>query len=235
MDIINKIESSLKNAIRSSFELNGSNLDDEEDKYNYKIFSDCICISYDCDSEDDEITSNNIFVFLLSLIYMQAELHSMKIFVRGGVSYNYHFINENIIFSSALVKSYEIESNSSIYPRIVIDNSVLDYLKKVEHKANFPELNEILKKDSDGLVFIDYLEIVGEIDEPLEKNSYLLMHKRLVEDMLSLELSPKIKEKYLWIAKYHNQKIIQLYSTEVQDIYLVSKHLLSYSGDVFIL
>lgn len=232
--IIGKLNNSITKAMESSHELNSDlQMSEENKRYKVKIFSDCICISYDCGFDDNEITSNSIFIFLLSLIYLQAELHLNKIFIRGGVSYDFHYSNESIIFSSALVNSYEIESKDAIYPRIVIDKSLIDYLKIVEHEANFEILNEILKKDVDGLIFIDYLEIIGEMDEESDKEAFLVNHKGIIEEILSSSLKPKIREKYLWLAKYHNQKIVKIYKPEICYKYLISDNFLCISSDVF--
>jgi len=46
------------------------------------------------------------------------------IFIRGGISFGDHFDFEDIIVSPALIRSYLIESNYSIFPRIIIDDQI---------------------------------------------------------------------------------------------------------------
>ena len=59
---------------------------------------------------------------------------------RGGITVENLFLNQNFIYGKALSIAYKIESNISIFPRIVIDNNyvnefiqnnmIREYLKK---------------------------------------------------------------------------------------------------------
>lgn len=47
------------------------------------------------------------------------------LFVRGGVAYSRHFQSKHLTYSHAVARAYEIETTLSIYPRIVIDENII--------------------------------------------------------------------------------------------------------------
>lgn len=105
----------------------------------YQTFSDNICISIPYfDNEEDFLASLNlisVYVRGLSLIMM-----SKKLFMRGGISMGSFYSDDNIIFSSALVKSYNLESKVAIYPRVVIDDEIIGKLMNYR-LANLQKFN----------------------------------------------------------------------------------------------
>lgn len=48
-----------------------------------------------------------------------------NLFVRGGVSYSRHFQNGRLTYSHAVARSHELESSVALYPRIVIDETII--------------------------------------------------------------------------------------------------------------
>ena len=91
----------------------------------YQTFSDNICISIPYfDNENDFLTNFNllsIYVRGFQLIMM-----SKAIFMRGGISTGSYYADNNIIFSKGLVNAYHLESKKAIYPRVIIDNSIME-------------------------------------------------------------------------------------------------------------
>lgn len=167
--------------------------DDEElpTEPKVKIFSDCICISSDCidiNVSGEDFTAGNIFSFLLNIMYIQAELIMNNIFIRGAITINHHYQDDRIIFSPALVRSYRLESKDAIYPRILIDKPVIEMLRQRDYEDNYQLLNSIMKKDADGLVFLDYLEYIEEFDWDFDQMSYIQNHKR------KRQKKPKLKK-----------------------------------------
>ncbi len=57
---------------------------------------------------------------------------SERIFVRGGVAYSRHFQTQQLTYSHALARAYEMESTRAIYPRIVFDTNVVQMHKSAE-------------------------------------------------------------------------------------------------------
>jgi hypothetical protein len=237
-----KVIQLLLSSIENSIEQNMTTKlqpDDEElpTEPKVKIFSDCICISSDCIDfkvKHEDFTAGNVFSFLLSLMYIQAELILNNIFVRGAVTINYHYQNDKIIFSPALVRSYRLESKEAIYPRILIDQPVIDLLRQRDYEDNYQILNAIIKKDADGLAFLDYLEYIEEFDWEYDQMSYLLNHKQKVEQNLKTIKKAQVKEKYLWVARYHNQKVNRMFNKDSRrKSLLIDEKLLGISSEIF--
>lgn len=131
----NDMTSTLLQDIQESFELAKNQLLENKTPQNeeilkhlrYQTFSDNICISIPYfDNENDFLSNFNIlsiYVRGFQLIMM-----SKGIFMRGGISTGSYYADSNIIFSKGLVNAYLIESKKAIYPRVVIDNSIISKL-----------------------------------------------------------------------------------------------------------
>lgn len=230
--LIDVIEKSIKHNIYPGEEEN-----DYEDAVKYKIFSDCICLSLDCvESSNDYYTCASIYMFLLDLINIQSKLIIDNIFIRGAVIVDKHFYHENLIFSSALNHAYKLESTKAVNPRILIDTSVIDILRKYQEPLdldiNYSNYNKIIKRDADGLLFLDYIESHRENEQSVK--NYLNAHKNVIEERLKKEINPYVISKYLWVANYHNQKILQLQQENItiENLNINSKYLY-YKDDVF--
>jgi len=48
------------------------------------------------------------------------------LFLRGGITYSQHFRSGHVTYSFAIARSYELESQQAIYPRIVIDKNIIE-------------------------------------------------------------------------------------------------------------
>ncbi len=98
----------------------------------YQTFSDNICISIPYfDNENDFLTNFNIlsvYVRGFQLIMM-----SKGIYMRGGISTGSYYADNNIIFSKGLVNAYYLESKKAIYPRVIIDNKIIEKILLYSH------------------------------------------------------------------------------------------------------
>lgn len=98
----------------------------------YQTFSDNICISIPYfDNENDFLTNFNIlsvYVRAFQLIMM-----SKGIYMRGGISTGSYYADNNIIFSKGLVNAYYLESKKAIYPRVIIDNKIIQKILLYNH------------------------------------------------------------------------------------------------------
>ncbi|WP_131800990.1 hypothetical protein [Methylobacillus sp. MM3] len=106
-----------KDRLQSAFQVfndvNGAN-------YGHKSISDSIFLH--CNAEDP-----NDFFKLLKKIFVS--FVEKEILIRGGVSYNRHFENQQITYSLALTDAYKLESSAAIFPRILIHPSIIEKLR----------------------------------------------------------------------------------------------------------
>ena len=115
------------------------------------IFSDSVVISSD----------KNIFSIIWTCGWLQAKLLGIGILTRGGISQGLTVHQQDVLYGKGMLKAYEIESTSAIYPRIVIDPELLQSLNTMIR-------NKFLEKDADDLWFIDPFKFgawIGNADE----------------------------------------------------------------------
>ena len=96
----------------------------------HKLFSDNLYASFSYESGNPTSFAD---AFITCIIFARTYFENMLnngIAVRGGISFGSDYSDETIIFSYALVKAYLLESKKAIYPRIVIDNDLIDIVKK---------------------------------------------------------------------------------------------------------
>lgn len=138
-------------------------------KFSFKQFSDCVCISMPLKSNYTTIESYGVFINVIRLY--QLILLENRILIRGGISIGGHFENANMIFSDALVKSYKLESQSAIYPRILVDKDLLYLIQKnlteqpEESKVFHQFYGKSLIKDWDDEVFISPFGMIGNLKD----------------------------------------------------------------------
>ena len=141
----------------------------------FKTFSDNIIIS---------VTYNNdTFLSRLHLISLfsnafQYSMISQGVYVRGGLSYGSFYFDENIIFSSGLVKAYEIENKLAIYPRIVIDKNIITLINGfTKNEIISSGLLEIIYFDWENVAFLDPFNVfeidAREMQETLNTDDFL--------------------------------------------------------------
>lgn len=160
-----------------------------------KIFSDNIVVAVPTDIKDRTAALMSVMIYA-GLIQHQF-LHN-KYLVRGGITLGEFFIDDVMLWGTALTRAYEIESTVAIYPRIVLDPNLVGAVKLFENKL----LQKWVSQDVDSLLFINYMQ-----ERTMkEKNSFyplLLYRIEEAEKMLiDAEGNLKAQQKVLWHLNY---------------------------------
>lgn len=190
------------------------NYDNEHAQYgkysDVAVYSDSIVISYPCELNDD----STLVYLLVDLVYLSLTLARNDIFIRGGVTVGKVIHDKNISWGPAFVSAYEIEEENAIYPRIIIDKSVIDRNKEIEEKiGGFNEdddVSDLIEQDADGLFYLDYLAQWEEFDA---EDDYFDCLKDISSNVIrNINNAPnaKIKMKYIWYANYYNRAVKKL-------------------------
>ena len=192
----------------------------------YIIFSDSICIWAYLDDDDNYSNGKFSYEYLEQCYYKILSLCQVicgiqrrgvryNLLFRGAISIGNSYHTRNVLFSSALVKSYIAEGQQSIYPRIIL---------------NFDNDDDILKalKDSllatgwlcyyDNQVMTDFVGIVY--------GGNFFMHELIaleldqIRDIIQRGLdeyrdNEHIFEKYEWLAQYFNLKLRGAYKEKM--------------------
>lgn len=179
-----------------------------------RVYSDNFLLYIKEEGQDKVIEDFNALAALTSVVALiQVKiLAQYRILLRGGITKGEFYVDENIIFGKGLIQAVEIESNKAIYPRVAID--VDSFCLK-----NYDSLwKSLIKKDDDGIYFVDYFSInhylaVGlgnpiEIIQTLRKQIIFLTNKYCKYGSLSREdkinQRSKLIEKYLWVLNKFN-------------------------------
>jgi hypothetical protein len=170
-----------------------------EDKYlddslSVKLFSDCFCIS-----------SNDLFVILKEISFIQSFLALNGIFISGALSRGLHYENHNIIFSKGLVDAYEL-SKKAKYPRVIVSNELLtEYGQTIEKGC--------ILKSPDNICFVHYLNQFPYYEDIPDEDVLLESHKESIVYQVNNNINiPNVLEKYKWAAEYHNHYVHASYN-----------------------
>lgn len=170
------------------------------------VFSDSIVISYPYSLE------SSLFYLMIDIVHIQLQLVAEGFLFRGGIAIGELHHKGNIVFGPAMIQAYKLEAEYAIYPRIVMtEETIAEGVKnKAKHHSIEQELEYILglvKKDIDGLYYIDFLKQYQELDEEHEYNICIDKIKALIEDMLNTVSDLKVRQKYEWLKLYYNLTI----------------------------
>lgn len=140
-NILNELHETLQAAVKvsiSSF-VNSKVQKDAVKNFEYRMFSDCLCLSlpYIDYGNDFHIQFYNIALVAASY---QIAMMQKGFFVRGGISMGGYYSDSHMIFSGGLVSAYRMEQKSK-YPVIGMDEQVL------------VRLNDKLRENTEGLAF----------------------------------------------------------------------------------
>lgn len=233
---LNKTVTALKNAIENAIEKNLNNSlggDKLPEIFKYKIFSDSIVVSADCINVDGNLDHAYIFNFLTTLIYIQSEIIHYGFFLRGAVTIDNHYEDDKVVFSPALTKAYELEKDNAVYPRIILDKKLVDEIFNIYDDADYEAWDDTVKLDADKQYFIDYLTYVDEMPDVGNRKRYLRKHKKLLINAILKNNAPEIISKYLWLAKYHNLKIEDLFSSNSAEKLKIDESYITYKNSSF--
>lgn len=116
------------------------------------------------------------------------------LFIRGGVAYSRHFENGRLTYSHAIARAHELESKAAIYPRIILDNNIIDMYKSSGTLPDIFNQNYIVKQN--GRYFLHIL------DEHNWEEVYNLVTTIYNNDKSELHLNEVAFAKHQWFENY---------------------------------
>lgn len=163
--------------------------------FEIKIFSDNIVIAQKVNEEklSEQIIS---IVNLIGAIQFHS-LMQFDFWLRGGITIGELFIDNSVVWGTGLIEAYNIENNLANYPRVILDNKLLRKYEDCEKKAL--NLFALIKKDFDGLWFVDFilaapnLKMIPAISEFLGEKVIRYSDE-----------SSRVKQKINWMITYFN-------------------------------
>jgi hypothetical protein len=120
--------------------------------FEYKIFSDNICLSVPFFNSKSDFEFN-LGVMLNIIKNFQFDLLAKNYLIRGGISIGSYYSNDNLIFSDGLIDAYILESKYAKYPRVLLDKKIISRIEK-SFKNNLLA-GTILFSSIDNLYFVN--------------------------------------------------------------------------------
>jgi hypothetical protein len=161
----------------------------------------------------------------------QAEFAGRGVLLRGAICIGDVVFESDIVFGPGLVAAYELEAHFAVFPRVVIDRDLVNRLTDTAEKEDRVHWStcwgDFVRRGEDGLYFLDYL--FGTFIAPWRWNAtefrklppsgepwtILSAHGGAIRNALrgGVKDAPEpVKQKYLWLALYHNSVIDRLRS-----------------------
>lgn len=181
------------------FFLNGDFAKSIKTHWSITQVSDCIVISF------EEKKTYSFYLLLHAFFDLQTMLLTKEnILIRGACCYGDIYHTDKHLFGTAYQNAYQYEENFAIYPRIIVIPEDTEHLFISERE----HCKEFLKLDTDGLYYLDYINIdIADIEED-KKQEYLDKLKEKIEQgkkNYSNKLSTLIK--YNWLENKYNEFI----------------------------
>jgi len=190
------------------------------------IFSDSIYIHVPIPSDNPESFDDGrpqICSPIEDLGMYQYNLALQGIFIRGGAALNYGFVDKSIAFGPGMLNAFDCEQKAD-YPRICLTEEAVFIIRHyIENQWPGDErINKFVLRGEDGKFFINYLQTIVDIIEetcdnipddgkeyPLYRNvpfavEQINKHKENIEMYLKESTKPSIRNKFIWLANYHN-------------------------------
>jgi hypothetical protein len=174
-----------------------------ENRWATKFFSDNLAFGYPFHESIDH-ASTAWFIIRCAQRY-QLKMTMNGFFVRGALTQGPVCLTDEIIFGSALIECYQLESKASIVPRIVLaeplQELVVDTYRSGADKTN-AGVGQAICRDVDGWWFVNYLQ--AAIDAGGIQWEFVERHKASILESLSHTTRHDVLPKFGWACRYHN-------------------------------
>jgi hypothetical protein len=169
-----------------------------------KFFSDNLAFGCPFDDESGDHAST-AWLIIRSAQRYQLKMTMSGFFVRGALTDGPVCLTDEIIFGSALIECYQLESKASIVPRIVLAEP-LQQLVMDSYRAGRSSLesnaDQAICRDVDGWWFVNYLQ-AAQMDGKIQWE-FIDRHKASILESLSHTTRHDVLPKFGWACRYHN-------------------------------
>lgn len=170
------------------------------------------------------------FRVILKVLHVQISLIPLGIFVRGAISVGEATTNGELMTGQGITYAERLRDEVADMPRVIVDPAMLRAIDKnpnlwAPHHDSMDELryiHDLLREDSDGLWFIDYLRASStEVGELEDYYNFLHDHKVLVQRKLeNAHVLNRNTRALTWLWHYHEQRIDSLGPKLAEGLYL---------------
>lgn len=173
-------------------------------------FSDHIVVSYplepiSANTGHDEHGTAVVVMHMFNQLLTRIAAAALRIgfLLRGGATIGKLYHSHGVVFGEALVDAYQIESRTSIYPRVVLSH-------KITSRSEWIEKTPFIVKGDDGLYHFDYFQMLV-LRASIPGDSYAANLRAWLDDVIGiitrnlteLEEQGRLNElaKWAWFAR----------------------------------
>lgn len=160
------------------------------------VFSDNIVFSHSL-GDLSRIQKQKTIHGLLAIASMfQFVALQVGILIRGGISMGDLYLDNHLVWGKALVSSYQLEKTTAIYPRVVVDEDVFEFISKDEDGRR---VQCHVEEGRDGCKVLDFCSFI----EPSSLDCfYKETLKTLAGMKKSLKKDRRAIQKVIWFESY---------------------------------
>jgi hypothetical protein len=151
-----------------------------------------------------------IFTCLRAVYGIQQSLLALGLRTRGGIAVGGLIHKSHLVVGQGLVQAYKLESEVAIYPRVIIDRSIIRLLVEgpIPDMVYFRNrVAHIVRQDSDGAYFIDYLSFDPVITGTRMSDHLVRIYREVVEE-LAHGPSLRVEQKLRWMIGYFDRMLV---------------------------
>jgi len=183
------------------------------------------------------------FRAMIKVLHLQMTLVPLGIVVRGAISLGEATAHGEMMIGQGITNAERLRDEVADVPRIIVDPALLQAIDGTPdlwapHHDSMDELgyvHNLLREDTDGLWFVDYLRASNtEVGEPEDYHSFLHEHKVLVQRKLETAKSLDRNTRAItWLWHYHDLRVNSLKSGFAADLRIPATNLLLYRFSPF--
>lgn len=133
----------------------------------FRSFSDNVIITLPYTESRVNFFTRLHLIILFSNTF-QYNMTSKGIYTRGGISFGSFYSDENIIFSTALINAYNLEKNIAQFPRIVIDQKIIEKIIREKSKITHLSIFNFIYTDWENVAFLSPFSYDDEAAKEME-------------------------------------------------------------------
>lgn len=167
-----------------------------------KFFSDNLVVGFPFGGTASAVTAAR-FIIACSQRY-QLRMAVNGFFIRGALTEGLLCLTDDIIFGSALLECYHLESKTSIVPRVILAEPLQELVAGALEQTTGPShgFGTSICRDIDGWWFVNYLEAARE--KEVVDWQLIAAHKQAILASLAGVKRHDVLPKYGWACRYHN-------------------------------
>ena len=177
--------------------------------FDLRVFTDNIIVACPLPTVEHDQGELELYEMLSLFAFVQASLAADGFFLRGAITEGYHYQDQDVVFGNALLEAIGLDRSGG-GPRLVIGPSlgplIAEHILSYGDIESTPHYPYLLEDPIDNRLFINYLGVAFEHfpGGPIWWE-VLAAHQGVVsENLREYRSVPRVREKYVWAATYHN-------------------------------